>query len=88
MLGKARGRLYKHCIPDPKFLLIVIDIFDHFADNLEHLAYKNSFLIVVLGDLNVKSEKWYNHDKMSFEGAKIDAVTSGYSKLPTNLLIS
>ena len=44
------------------------DIFDHFADNLEstldEVANQNPFLIVVLGNFNVKSENWYKHDKM------------------------
>ena len=35
----------------------------------------NPFLIVVLGDFNVKSENWYKHDKTLYEGAKIDAIT-------------
>ena len=55
------------------------DTFDQFAENLElildEVANHNSFLIVVLGDFNVKSENWYKHDKMSYEGAKIDALT-------------
>ena len=45
------------------------DIFDQFADNLEltldQLANHNLFLIVVLGDFNVKAENWYKHDKTS-----------------------
>ena len=51
------------------------DIFDEFADNLEltldEVANHNSFLIVVLNDLNVKSENWYKYNKTSQEGAKI-----------------
>ena len=43
------------------------DIFDQFANILElaldELANRNPFLIVDLGDLNVKSENWYKHDK-------------------------
>ena len=58
------------------------DIFDQFADNLkltlDEVANHNSFLIVVLGDINIKSENNYKHDKTSYEGAKIDALTSQF----------
>ena len=47
------------------------DTFDQFAENLElildEVANHNSFLIIVLGDFNVKSEKWYKHNKTSYE---------------------
>ena len=71
------------------------DIFDQFADNLElaldEVANHNPFLIVVLGDFNVKSENWYKHDKASYEGAKIDALTTQFRlqqiiKKPTHIL--
>ena len=56
------------------------DIFDQFADSLEltldEVANHNSFLIFVLGDFNVKLENWYKHAKMSYKGAKIDALTT------------
>ena len=58
------------------------DIFDQFADNLKltlnEVANHNPFLIVVLGDFNIKSENNYKHDKTSYEGAKIDALTSQF----------
>ena len=58
------------------------NIFDQFANILElaldEVPNHNQFLIVVLGDLNVKSENWYEHDKMSNERAKIDALTSQF----------
>ena len=71
------------------------DIFDQFADNLkltlDEVANHNSFLIVVLGDINIKSENNYKHDKMSYEEAKIDALTSQFGlqqivKEPTHTL--
>ena len=71
------------------------DIFDQFADNLkltlDEVANHNSFLIVVLGDINIKSENNYKHDKTSYEGAKIDALTSQFGlqqivKEPTHTL--
>ena len=71
------------------------DIFDQFADNLkltlDEVANHNSFLIVVLGDINIKSENNYKHDKTSYEEAKIDALTSQFGlqqivKEPTHTL--
>ena len=57
-----------------------IDIFDQFADNLEltldEVANHSLFLIVVLGDFNMKPENWYKRDKTSHEGAKIAAQFS------------
>ena len=58
------------------------DIFDQFADNLEltldEVANHNPFLIVVLGDFNAKSENRYKHDKTSYEGTKIDVLTTQF----------
>ena len=71
------------------------DIFDQFIDNLEltldEMAKHNPFLIVALRDFNVKSENWYKHDKASYEGAKIDALTTQFGlqqiiKEPTHIL--
>ena len=57
-------------------------MFDQFTDNLEltldEVANHNPFLIVVLGGFNVKSENSYKHDKTSYKGAKIDALTSQF----------
>ena len=46
---------------------------------------------VVLGDFNVKSSNWYKHDKTTYEGSKIDAITSQFGlqqliKEPTHIL--
>lgn len=66
-------------MPDSAFLLSRTVIFDHFADNVELTSgLNNPFLIVVLGNLNVKAENWHNHEKMSYEGAKIGALTSHF----------
>ena len=58
------------------------DIFETFFDNLElnldTIANKNPFLIVILGDVNAKSSNWYKHDKTKYEGSKIEAVTSQF----------
>ena len=55
------------------------------------MANQDSFLVVVLGDFNVKSENLYKHDKTSYEGAKIDSLTSQFrlqqiDKEPTHVL--
>ena len=39
------------------------------------MANHSPFLIVVLGDFNIKLKNWYKHDKMSYERAKVDALT-------------
>ena len=50
------------------------------------------FLIVVLGDFNVKPQNWYQQDKSSYEGAKIDASITQFGlqkiiKEPTQILV-
>ena len=59
-----------------------IDIFDHLTDNLEltpdEVANHKPFLIVALGDFNVKPENWFEHDKTLYEGAEIDALTGQF----------
>ena len=52
---------------------------------------QNPFLTVVLGDFNTKSSNWYKHDQTTYEGSKIDAVTSQFGlqqliKEPTHIL--
>ena len=47
--------------------------------------------IVLLGDLNAKLSKWYGNDSTSYEGTKIDGITSqfGMQQLinePTHIL--
>ena len=48
------------------------DVFKKFTDNLglnlDNIANKNLYLIVALGDLSVKSSKWYKQDKATYEG--------------------
>ena len=59
-----------------------LDFFEEFADNLQlsldKISNQNPFLTVVLGDFNTKSSNWYKHDKTTYEGSKIDAVTSQF----------
>ena len=56
--------------------------FGTFADNLElnlgTIGNKNHYLIVILGDFNDKSSNWYKHDKTTYEGSKIDPITSQF----------
>ena len=43
-----------------------------FELNLEKIVHSNPFLVVVIGDFNVKSSKWHCQDKLTFEGNVID----------------
>ena len=58
------------------------DIFETFADNfeltLDTIVNKNPFLIVALGDFNAKTTNWYKNDINSYEGLKIDTITSQF----------
>ena len=45
---------------------------------LDKNANKIPYLLVVLGDFNVKSSNRYEHDKTTYEGSKIDAITSKF----------
>ena len=58
------------------------DIFETFADNfeltLDSIINKNPFLIVALGDFNAKTTNWYKNDINSYEGLKIDTITSQF----------
>ena len=58
------------------------DIFETFADNFEltvdSIIDKNPFLIVSLGDFNAKTTNWYKSDINSYEGLKIDTITSQF----------
>ena len=58
------------------------DTFEIFADNLEltldTLTYHNPFLIVAIGDFNAKTTNCYKNDSKSYEGLKIDAITSQF----------
>ena len=52
---------------------------ERFADNLElnldTVAKSIPFLIVRLGDLNIKLGKWYKNDSTSYEVTKIYSIT-------------
>ena len=58
------------------------DIFETFAVNfeltLDSIMNKTPFLIVALGDFSAKTTNWYKNDINSFDGLKIDAITSHF----------
>ena len=55
---------------------------ESFADNLKfHLdsvALRNPYLIVVLGDFNAQTKGWYSLGKTTYEGTRIDGITSQF----------
>ena len=42
---------------------------------MDSLIQNNLFLVVLTGDFNAKSKKWYHNDKCSFEGNIIENVS-------------
>ena len=50
----------------------------NFELNLDTILATNTFLTVVLGDVNVKSNIWCKSDKTSYEGSKTEGVTSQF----------
>ena len=58
------------------------DDFESFANSLElnidTATAHNTFLTVVLGDFNAKSNLWFKGDKTTYEGSKIDGITSTF----------
>ena len=59
--------------------------------SLDKITNQSPFSMVVLGGFNTKSSNWNKHNKRTYEGSKIDAVTSqfGLQKLikePTHIL--
>ena len=58
------------------------DDFENFCNNfeltLDVVSATNLFLIVAIGDLNAKSRNWYTGDTTTFEGSKIEAITSQF----------
>ena len=56
------------------------DEIESFADNLELnlglVALRNPYLIVGLGDFNAQAKWWYPLGKTTYEGTRIDGITS------------
>ena len=70
------------------------DTFKDFADNLDlnldKIANKSPYLLVVLDNFSIKSSNWYKNDKTTYECSKIDAITSQFGlqqliKEPTHI---
>ena len=66
------------------------NFFESLEGNLDRLFQNNPFLVVVIGDFNVKSSKWYYDDKSSSEGNAVDTITEQYGlhqviKEPTHI---
>ena len=71
------------------------DDFESFINNLEYnldsVKVNNPFLTVIHGDFNAKSSLWYNNNITTYEGSKIDGVTSQFGlqqkiKKPTHFI--
>ena len=75
--GKCRKFSYLYMSPSQTH-----DEFETFLKNFELTLDRNhennSFMTVVLGDFNAKSNNWYKNDITSSECSKIDAIASGY----------
>ena len=58
------------------------DDFENFCNNfeltLDAFSATNPFLTVAIGDFNAKSSNWYTGDTTTFEGSKIEAITSQF----------
>ena len=77
-------------IGDKTFIFFVLyrspsqsqDVFESFCKNfertLDNLAQNHPFLLVAIGDFNVKSTNWCASDQTSFEGNKIEHITSQF----------
>ena len=52
--------------------------------SLDKITNQSPFSIVVLGGFNSKSSNWNKHNKRTYEGSKIDAVTSQFGLQKTN----
>ena len=67
------------------------DTFEDFADNLElnldKIANKCPYLLVVLGDFNIKSSNWHKHDKTAYEGSILHHMNTKYGIINVQMLI-
>ena len=50
----------------------------NFELTLDKIHENNTFMTVVLGDFNAKSNNWCKADITSLEGSRIDTITSSY----------
>ena len=58
------------------------DEFESFANylelNLDSIVHRNPYLIVVLGDFNAQTKECYPLGKTTYEGTRIDGITSRF----------
>ena len=52
------------------------NLWNNFELTRDTISASNPFLIVVTSDFNAESDNWYTGDTATFEGAKIDVITS------------
>ena len=75
--GKLYSFLWLYRSPSQTYYIC-----ETFADNFEltvdSIINKNPFLVVALGDFNAKTTNWHKNDINSYEGLKIDAITSQF----------
>ena len=71
--------------------------FDKFLSNfeflLDYIANRNPFVSIIIGDFNARSNNWCSSDKTTYEGKKIESLTSqcGFKQVisdPTHILES
>ena len=71
--------------------------FDTFLSNfellLDYIANRNLFVSIIIGDFNVRLNNWCSGDKTTYEGKKIESLTSqcGFKQVisnPTHILES
>ena len=72
-------RIGENCVASFVYLdhLVKLEIsLKHLLITLNSITNKNPFLIVGLGNFNAKTSNWYKNDINTYEGLRIDAVTS------------
>ena len=71
--------------------------FDEFLSNfeflLDYIANRNPFVSIIIGDFNARSNNWFSSDKTTYEGKKLESLTSqcGFKQVisdPTHILES
>ena len=57
------------------------------SDTFDKIANKSPYLLVVLGDFNVKSSNWCKHDKTTYEGSILHHMNVKYGIINMQMLI-
>ena len=60
---------------------------------LDYIANRNPFVSIIIGDFNARSKNWCSSDKTTYEGKKLESLTSkcGFEQVitdPTHILKS